>query len=539
MERLAGYFILSWGWKRRLLALLAGALSALAMPPFDLFPVLFVTFPVFVWLLDATAADPSPTLIGRIAKWFATGWWFGFGYFLAGMWWIGAALLVEADRFAIFLPLAVLGLPAALALFWGLGALLAGALWREGWRRVLALAFGLGVAEYLRGTILTGFPWNSIGYASMTMPLTMQKAAVLGLYGATALSVAVFAAPAILAPRIPQNRLGAMAAILLLVVADVAFGAWRLARFPTHMVAGVSLRLVQPAIEQGEKWSPGAQDRSFRQLLDLSTRATSPDKPGLSGTTVLIWPETAFPFVLTERPDALSALGAMIPPGTVLVAGAVRVEPPAPGRKRELAFNSVYVIDDGGAIAAAADKRHLVPFGEYLPFRELAERLGLEQVVSTPGGFEAGTGPVLLDAGAAGSFLPLICYEAIFPREAFAGAPRPDFVVNLTNDAWFGMTPGPYQHWRQAVVRGVEEGLPMVRAANDGISSVSDPLGRVVEKAALGVRGVIDSELPAAVPATIFSRLGELPFLAILAVFFAISVWPGKRRRSMSALTHL
>lgn len=539
MERLAGFFILAWGWKRRLLAFLAGALSALAMPPFDAFPVLFLTFPVFVWLLDATAADPSPTHFARLTKWFATGWWFGFGYFLAGMWWIGAALLVEADRFAIFLPLAVFGLPAALALFWGLGALLAGALWKEGWRRVLALALGLGVAEYLRGTILTGFPWNAIGYAAMTTPLTMQKAAVFGLYGVTALSVAVFAAPAILAPRIPQNRLGAMAAILLLVVADIGFGAWRLSHFPLHMVAGVSVRLVQPAIDQGEKWTPGVEDRNFRQLLDLSTRATSPQKPGLSGTTLLVWPETAFPFILTERPDALSALGAMIPPGTVLAAGAVRIEPPAPGRRRELAFNSVYVVDDTGAIAAAADKRHLVPFGEYLPFREFAESLGLEQVVQTPGGFEAGTSAVLLDAGKAGKFLPLVCYEAIFPREAFRSVPRPDFVVNVTNDAWFGMTPGPYQHWRQAVVRGVEEGLPVVRAANDGISSVSGPLGRVVEKVPLGVRGVIDSELPAAISPTLFSRLGNTLFLAILALFFAISVWPAMPGRRKAALTHL
>ncbi len=539
MERLAGYFILAWGWKRRLLAFLAGALSALAMPPFDAFPVLFLTFPVFVWLLDATAADPSPTLFARLRKWFATGWWFGFGYFLAGMWWIGAALLVEADRFAIFLPLAVLGLPAVLALFWGLGALLAGLLWKEGWRRVLALAFGLGVAEYLRGIILTGFPWNSIGYAAMTTPLTMQKAAVFGLYGVTALSVAVFAAPAILAPRIPQNRLSAMAGILLLAVADIGFGAWRLAHFPAQMVAGVSVRLVQPAIDQSEKWSPGIEDRNFRQLLDLSTRATSPEKPGLSGTTLLVWPETAFPFILTERPDALSALGAMIPPGTVLAAGAVRIEPPTPGRKRELAFNSVYVIDDTGAIAAAADKRHLVPFGEYLPFRELAESLGLEQLVRMPGGFEAGTSAVLLDAGKAGKFLPLICYEAIFPREAFQSAARPDFVVNVTNDAWFGMTPGPYQHWRQAVVRGVEEGLPVVRAANDGISSVSGPLGRVVEKVPLGVRGVIDSELPAAIPPTLFSRLGNTLFAVILAVFFVISVWPAMPGRRKAALTQL
>jgi apolipoprotein N-acyltransferase len=528
IERAAGYFILSWGWKRAALAFFAGALSALAMPPFDFFPVMFLTFPALVWLMDGVAAEPGKGLFSRLKHGFSLGWCFGFGYFLAGLWWIGSAFLVDADVFVWLLPFAVLLLPAGLAVFWGLGTMLARLLWKEGFARIAALAAGLGIAEYLRGTILTGFPWNAIGEAAMTIPLTMQKASLIGLYGVTLLAILVFSLPAMLAPRVANGGRRYAGFALLLIAADLAFGAWRLSAIPQSVAANVSIRLVQPAIDQAGKWSPEMEARNFQTLMDLSVKATSDEKQGLSGTTLLVWPETAFPFVLTERRDALSALAAMIPEGTTLAAGAVRVEPPAPGQKSERAFNSVYTIDSAGEITGAADKVLLVPFGEFLPFQDVAEGLGLEQLTRMRGGFEAGSGRMLLDGGAAGKFLPLICYEIIFPGLVPEGA-RPSFILNLTNDAWFGLTPGPYQHWRLAVLRGVEAGLPVVRSANSGISSVSDAAGRIVEKIPLGVRGVVDAPLPNTSLHTLFAKYGNSLFLALLAALVTVSVIPARR----------
>jgi apolipoprotein N-acyltransferase len=523
--RIAAFFILSWGWKRSASAFIAGAFSALAMPPFDAFPVLFATFPVLVWLLDGIAAEPSRSRIARLRHAFMPGWWFGFGYFLAGLWWIGHAFLVEAETFAWAMPFAVILLPAGLAVFWGLATAFARIFWSDGPGRVAALAAGIAIAEYLRGNLFTGFPWNVVGEAAMTFPLTMQKASLFGLYGVTALAAFVFCLPALAADRgRPANRLLALIA-LFLVVGDIAFGAWRMAANPPVFVEGASIRLVQPAIDQSEKWSPDMEARNFGLLMELSVKATSPQKQGLSGTSLLVWPETAFPFVLTDRRDALAAISAMLPEGTILAAGAVRIEPPAAGSPRERAFNSVYTIGHDGSILGAADKVHLVPFGEYLPFQETAEAIGIEQLTRLRGGFEPGSGRVLLDGGAAGSFLPLICYEIIFPGEALKGVSRPEFILNLTNDAWFGMTPGPYQHWRQAALRGVEEGLPVIRSANNGISSVTDANGRIVERLALGERGVVDSLLPSALPPTIYATYGNYSFFGLLGLLLALAVF--------------
>jgi apolipoprotein N-acyltransferase len=526
IERLASFFILSWGWRRAFLALGAGALSALAMPPFDLFFIMFITLPALVWLMDATATDPVSGPLRKMRAGFVTGWWFGFGYFTAGLWWIGHAFLIEAEEFALLMPAAVLGLPAVLAVFTGAGTAVSRLLWRDGFRRIAALAIGLGLGEYARGVLLTGFPWNSIGMAAMTTPLTMQKIALFGLNGVTVLAVVVFAAPALVAPRTGQRGGSILAFLVALAALDLGFGAWRLAEHPQSSVEGVSVRIVQPAINQAEKWSPEMEARHFKTLMDLSVTATSPEKPGLSGSTIVVWPETAFPFLLTERRDALAALGAMIPEGTTMIAGAVRIEPPAAGQTKERAFNSAYTIDANGEISGAADKVHLVPFGEYLPFQETLESLGFQQLTRLRGGFESGSGRKLLDAGAAGKFLPLICYEIIFPGDVRGISERPDFIVNLTNDAWFGRTPGPYQHWRQAVLRGVETGLPVVRAANSGLSSVSDASGRITGSIALEVRGVIDTTLPVAYPATFAFQFGNLPFFVLIGVLLAVCAVP-------------
>ena len=227
--------------------------------------------------------------------------------------------------------------------------------------------------------------------------------------------------------------------------------------------------------------------------LELSDRSTGPQSAGVRDATHLIWPESAFPFLLTREPDALAQIAALLPEGTVLITGAVRAPELPPGQKVERAYNSIYVIDHDGSILSVYDKIHLVPFGEYLPFQDFLERLGLMQLTKLPGGFIAGDRRRAMEVPRAPRMLPFLCYEIIFPGEAMPGSERPGWMINLTNDGWFGISSGPYQHLQQARVRAIEQGLPLVRAANTGISAVIDPLGRIIKSLPLGAEGVMDA----------------------------------------------
>ena len=519
MDRLAQAVILSWGWRRRFIALFAGALSALAQAPFFAFPLLWLTFPVFVWLLDGSVATAKRGGARRFWPAFSAGWWFGFGYFLAGLWWIGAAFLVDAKQFAWLLPLAVIALPAGLALFWGLAAAVAQLFWRDDWRRILALAAALGVAEWARGHVLTGFPWNAIGYALTAGEVLMQSAALFGLHALNILAVLIFAAPAALVPPGAQaQRNIAIPALAAAGLAGLAlFGFIRLDQAPRSSVPGVQIKIVQPAVDQREKWNPENKQAIFQSFLDLSGEGGLPeDGTGL----VLVWPESAFPFALTEEPGALAAIGAMLPDGAALVTGAARVEANGGTNGRRRVFNSIYVINDRGEIEDAYDKVHLVPFGEYLPFQETLEWLGLQQLTKLRGGFSAGPRRRALTLPAAPAFSPLICYEIIFTGEVLPTDSRPGFLLNLTNDAWYGRTPGPYQHLHQARVRSIEEGLPLVRAANTGISIVSDPFGRIIARTALGEKTSITAPLPSAIEPPFSSRYSYYIFLFLFLVVF-------------------
>ncbi|WP_407157235.1 apolipoprotein N-acyltransferase [Bradyrhizobium sp. STM 3557] len=509
--------ILSWGWKRAVLALVAGALSALAMAPFNAWPILFVTFPVLVWLIDGAGAGryrgvPAAAL---------TGFWFGLGYFVPGLYWIGYAFLVDADTFAWLMPFAVLGLPAYLALFPAIGCALARLIWTRDASRVLALAAALTLSEWLRGHVLTGFPWNTFGYALSTPLALAQPASLVGLWGMTLIAIAIFASPAAL---IDSGRRGvrpwlAPLAALVVLLAMGTFGAVRLALRPTAMVPDLKLRIMQPNLQQDVKFNYSAKAEVMRKYLTLSDRASGPRATGVHDVNILIWPESAFPFFLTREADAMAQIADLLQPGTVLITGSVRA-PDGPRNARVTrAYNSIYVIDHDGNILSVYDKLHLVPFGEYLPLQGLMERLGFEQLTKVQGGFISGTLSRKLDIPRAPRALPLICYEAIFPDYVAAqnSADRPGWMVNLTNDGWFGISTGPHQHLQQAQWRAIEQGLPLVRAANTGISAVIDPLGRNIAELGLGVEGVLDSSLPAAIAPTIYARSGDIPAAVLLA----------------------
>ena len=488
MERLAGKVILLWGWRRALAAFAAGALATLSQAPFDFFAVCLVSFPVLVWLVDGAVVEGRARFLGRLKPAFSVGWWFGFGYFLAGLWWVGNALLVEAESFAWALPLAIVVLPAGLAIFYGLATSLARLFWTNGIGRIFALAFGFGAAEWLRAVVLTGFPWNAIGYAAMPMPLLMQPASVVGLYGMNALAVFVFAMPALLAARL-HVRIGAFL-VVTLVAADIAFGMLR--PVPATDGTNLAVRIVQPSIDQSEKWDASVRDRIFKTYLDMTV---APPAEGRQRPTVIVWPETAVPFLFTDRPDALAALGAALEDGQILLAGAVRSEGSAGESGETRYYNSIVAINDRGEIVGASDKMHLVPFGEYLPFEELLTRLGMKKIVSTPLSFSEGTERLLLELPGGVRALPLICYEAIFPSEVGPSIAGAGVILNVTNDAWYGDTPGPYQHFRQAQLRAVEYGRPLIRAANNGISAVVGPDGRILDGFGLNGIGNLDVEL--------------------------------------------
>ncbi len=516
-----------WGWRRLATAFVAGAASALALPPFDVFPILFLTFPVLVWLIDGTvSAGPRPR---RAALWAAAtvGWAFGFGYFLAGLWWIGAAFLVEADVFGWMMPFAVVALPVGLALFTALGTALARLMWSSGPQRIFALALALTLADLLRGHVLTGFPWSVFGYALTATPVLMQPAALVGIYGMTLLAVFVFASPAALAGG-GRSRL----AVPILAAATLAglagYGAWRLDRAGEAAFEETRVRIVQPSISQAEKWRLENRSEIFARYLELSDQATSPDAMGVADVDLLVWPESALPFVFEAEPEALPAIAALLPERTTLVTGMQRIERNPAQDSGYNVYNSVLVIDAEGRIRDAYDKVWLVPFGEFLPFQETLERLGLEQLTRVIGGFSAGTRPRTMEAGTAPRFRPLVCYEIIFPRAVIDADDRPGFILNVTNDGWFGDSPGPWQHLRQARLRAVEEGLPVIRAANTGVSAVIDPYGRLEATLGLGARGVLDARLPAALEPTPFRRWGNPVLLAMLLVFMTIAL-RGKR----------
>jgi apolipoprotein N-acyltransferase len=521
LTRLAHSIVLSWGWRRVAVAFLAGAASALAFAPFYVSPILFITFPILVWLIDGSAAGR----LGSVVSSAIVGWWFGFGFFLASLYWLGYAFLVDARTFAWLLPFAVVGLPAGLAFFTAAALALARVLWTRGPARILALAVALTVVEWLRGHVLTGFPWNTFGYA-LTEPLALaQAAALIGLWGLTFIAIVFFASPAVFFDeRSDSPRPWLLPGLAIIVVAGLGtYGTVRLSTSPTNFVGGVRLRIMQPNLPQDAKFNYSAKQQVMSRYLALSDRATGPSTSGVRDVTHLIWPESAFPFYLAREPDALAQIAELLPPGTTLITGAVRQASPRPGVNEVRAYNSIYVIGDDGSLLATYDKVHLVPFGEYLPFQQVLENLGLIQLTKVPGGFIPGERRRGVAVPRAPDMLPLICYEIIFPSElAPSAGARPGWLVNLTNDGWFGYSPGPYQHFQQARLRAIEQGLPLVRAANTGISAVVDPLGRIVQTLPLGVEGVIDSALPRAVDPPFFVRAGDGPAGLMIAAALAV-----------------
>jgi len=524
MTALAHRVVLAWGWRRALIALLAGAVGALAMPPFGVFPALVVSLVPAVWLIDGLGSRGTVRALGAAA---GIGWLWGFGYLGAGLWWLGMAFLVDAERYAWAMPLGVVALPAALAVFYALGFALARVLWSRGAGRILAFAAGIAAAEWLRGHLFTGFPWNTLGMSLAQQVWPMQAASALGLYGLTLVAVAIAAAPATLGTSKGAGaRTGPVAFGALALAGLVAYGAWRVPAEPMPEIPGVALRIMQPNLSQAEKFDAGERETIMRRYITLSDRATSPERAGVGDVTHLIWPEAAFPFLLHRDARALAQIAAMLPPGTTLITGAARIDEGYLPGEEPVFYNSIHVVADDGTILESYDKVHLVPFGEYLPqvFARSIEALGLAPFVDVPGGFAPGAAAQSLSVPGLPEVAASVCYEAIFPGAVTPGSERPGLLLNVTNDGWFGDTPGPRQHFAQARLRAVEEGVPLVRAANTGVSAVVDPYGRTVGALPVGVAGVLDAGLPRTLEPTLYARFGDGVFASLLLICVAATL---------------
>lgn len=498
------------GWRRLLFAFAAGAVSATGFAPLGIFPALLLGIAALVLLIDG--ADASSRPVRRAAS---AGWAFFFGQYLIGLHWIGFAFLVDPASHLWQLPFAILSMPAGLALFGALACGLAVRFWRSGPARIFVLAILLGSAEWLRGHVFTGFPWNLTGYGWGASLAVLQSTSLMGIYGLSFLTLLLGASLA----ELSDHRWRLPAAMALLFAVLWGTGAWRLAATPARDVPGVSLRLVQPNIPQREKYQRRLMLRNWQRLMDLSLRPASKE----AGTpTHIIWPEAATGFPVARAPGALEQIALFTARGQTLMTGSDRIEESEAGLTF---YNSLYLFGPGRVPPVVYDKFHLVPFGEYVPFADILNRIGITKLTAG-GGFSSGDKPHVLKVSGAPAMTALICYEVIFPHAVTdPAAPRPGWLVNITDDSWFGPWAGPRQHLLIARTRAIEEGLPIARAANTGISAVIDPLGRLRSPLALNQTAILDSRLPLALPQTFYARFGDLIFLMFLvtgafSVFF-------------------
>jgi len=480
------------GWRRAALAAGLGGVAALGQAPWGFWWATLAALGALVWLLNRMADR-------RAAFW--TGLLAGAGYFALALSWIVEPFLIDIVRHGWMAPFAVLGLSFGLALFWAAAAVLA----RGFSRPALGFVASFVALEWLRGVIFTGFPWAMLGHVWIGTPV--DQLAALG--GPSLLSfVTLLAATLPVIWRWP----GAMGTALLLALA-FGLGLWRLDQ-PLPEPRPGTLRLVQPNAEQSAKWEAARA----REFLDRLLSLTAQGEPA----ELTIWPETSVPYMLEYAPEVAG-----------MVMRASGGKPVALGIQREEGerfYNSLRVLEGADVETARYDKAHLVPFGEYIPFGDLAYAwFGLKAFAAQAGNsYSAGPGPQVLDLGAFGKVLPLICYEAIFPREVNAMPERADWMLQITNDAWFGIRTGPFQHFAQARLRAIEQGLPLIRVANTGVTAVVDAHGRVVAELPFGTMAALDTQIPGALPPTPYSRWGDGPVALLLA---GLAAFAFNRRR--------
>ncbi|WP_281973464.1 apolipoprotein N-acyltransferase [Ruegeria faecimaris] len=489
-------------WLRFVLSGLLGGLAAFGLAPFGYWVASVLALVLVAPIFQSTETRARAAWIG---------WAFGTGYFAHALSWIVEPFLVDADRHAWMAPFALVFMAGGLALFWGLAFWVARRPGTRGVSQALFLALAISLAECARGYVLTGFPWAGLAQVWVETPVA-QLLSLFGPYGLGALTL------------VSTLPLGAALALrsgvfvpLGISVASVALALGYAGTRPAVVETGHIVRLVQPNALQHQKWDPEFAPLFFARQIEFTAAEPQPD--------LIVWPETSVPAWLGSAQPYLDAI-AEAARGTPVVLGIQRGDGPR-------IYNSMIYLDVDGAQQGLYDKHHLAPFGEYVPFGDVMAWFGIYGMAATTGhGFSAGSGAALLDAGPLGKALPLICYEAVFTQDVLSAPGRADFLLQITNDAWFGTRSGPYQHLAQAQMRAIEQGLPMMRSANTGVSAMIDPLGRITEALPLGQAGYIDAGLPAPQSATAYSRMGDNPVFAVLLVLFSL-LWYGLRRRNL------
>ncbi len=524
-DRLAGWL----AWRSAGLGLLIGAFGALGQAPFTLngepfhiWPATAVMIVGFVWLLDGVWATGATTAAWRSGFW--RGYWLGAGYFLAGLWWVGSAFVTRGPAFAPFAPIGVAALGFGLALFWGAAGAISTRFWTDDHRRIAVFAIVLCLVEYVRGFILSGFPWNLLGHVWPAGGAMSQTAAHIGVWGLMAFTIYAFAAPAALWSRRGGMVANATPSVIGFVLLSVCFaaGLGRLSTAEVSTVPDVRLRLVQVNMTLQEKYQSGGAFRALNRYLGLAR------EEGLSGRTHVIWPENAVPLYLAEDSRALDRIQQVLDDDQILITGAIRRDPNDQTGRR--LYNSLFVFSFNRGVPWVErfyDKTRLVPFGEFVPMSNTLSRLGISGPLSRVGGYSPGSGALSLEIPKAPDAAPMICYEAIFPGFAPRGEERPGWIVNISNDSWYGNTAGPWQFLNQTRYRAIEEGLPVVRSVSGGVSGVVDPFGRMPtdQRAPFGQDYVLDVELPAALPPTLYSIIGDASFVLIILAGVALSRW--------------
>jgi apolipoprotein N-acyltransferase len=496
------------GWRLAGGAVLFGVVSALALPPLHVVPALWIAVPALLALLGAQAGAWGA---------FRVGFWFGFGHHLVGLYWITEAILIESARYWWLVPLAVPALASVMAVFIAAACGVARC-FPTGTPRVAGLVGAWGLAELARQFIATGFPWNPWGSVwavpGVIGDVMLQPAAWIGVHGLTLVTLLLAATPSL-------GRRAATGGLAVLVL-WAGFGMWRLRQGGEEATPSLTVVLVQGNVPQGQKWDRGLMAAIFERYLALTRAALDQ----VAGPAVVVWPETASPYLLDRDPaaramiaDASRRMDGTVAPGLI---GTVRFD------AERQPLNSVAALLGAAAPVAMYDKWHLVPFGEYQPrWIPLPLEFG-------PGGFVPGPGPRTLRVPGLPPFSPLICYEVIFPGSVVDSSDRPQWMVTVTNDAWFGNSAGPRQHLAAARLRAVEEGLPIMRAANTGISGGYDAFGRELGRIGMGEAATLAIPLPGALPPTLFGLLGlAVPGLMSLCMI-VVGIWMAHLSRSLT-----
>ncbi|MEZ5777311.1 MAG: apolipoprotein N-acyltransferase [Paracoccaceae bacterium] len=485
---------------RLALALLLGAGIAAGQAPFNLW---WAALPALFLVTALVSAE------ARRAQAVWLGWAAGAGYGAASLFWIVEPFLIDIARHGWMAPFALVLMAAGMGVFWALAAALSVSGGRTRGGRALGFALGLAAADLVRGYLFTGFPWALLGHVWIGTPV-MQTAALVGPIGLSLLATIPAALPLLSSRLAPRAILTVCGACIL--AASWAFGTSQLAATDAPRDPGVRVRLIQPNADQHLKW----RGDMWAYFLDRQIALTG--QPPKRPLDLVVWPETAIPFLLDQSGSLFEEIA--VASGGVPVASGVQ------RREGNRFFNSLAVADGAGKVFAVYDKHRLVPFGEYIPYGDTMAKFGITAFAAQQGfGYTSGPSTRVLDLGKAGRVLPLICYEAVFPQDLNAAPERADWILQVTNDGWFGKIAGPYQHLAQAQLRAVEQGLPLLRAANTGVTAVIDARGRLLQSLPLGTEGVLDADVPPALPATIYSRTGDLPatifvVLALLALFF-------------------